>query len=168
MIPGLNFIDLELHEDERGWFRENYNFLKMSQEDWFEVAQSNTALNRDIGVTRGFHAEPWQKLVTVDVGSVFGAWVDLRPESFGQVETRIITPKLAVKIPKGVANAYQTLEENVIYTYLVDGYWKEGIKYPSVNLEDKEINIDWPIKEMIISAKDKTNPTLKELQCIKL
>ncbi len=49
---------------------------------------------------------------------MFGAWVDLREgPSFGTVYTTIIDPSVAVFVPKGVSNSYQTWSQ---YTYLVN------------------------------------------------
>ena len=76
-----------------------------------------------------------------------------------------LTPEKAVFVPRGVANSYQTLEENVNYTYLVNEHWSESAQYRSVNLFDPELNIKWPIdeKDSIVSEKDKSNPLLKDI-----
>ena len=77
----------------------------------FGPVQNNISFNDEVGVTRGIHAEPWDKFVSVATGRVFGAWVDLRDgPSFGAVYTCEIDPSVAVFVPKGVGNAYQTLE----------------------------------------------------------
>ena len=51
------------------------------------------------------------KLVTVATGSVFGVYVDTRPDSktFGAVETVHITPGIQVFVPQGVCNGFQAL-----------------------------------------------------------
>ena len=46
--------------------------------------QNNISFNRNVGTTRGIHAEPWDKFISVATGRVFGAWVDLRAgDGFG-------------------------------------------------------------------------------------
>lgn len=167
-IPGLFVINLELHKDNRGWFKENYQKEKLSKLGLseFEVVQNNFSFNREIGVTRGLHAEPWEKYISVANGKVFGAWVDLREgENFGKVFTVEITPEIAVFVPRGVANGYQTLTENVTYTYLVNEHWSPEAKYTLINLFDEELNIDWPINrsDCIVSEKDMSHPMLKDL-----
>jgi len=85
-IPGLLVIDLPLHGDNRGWFKENWQREKMMALGLpdFRPVQNNVSFNATVGVTRGLHAEPWDKLVSVTTGAVFGAWVDLREgETFG-------------------------------------------------------------------------------------
>jgi dTDP-4-dehydrorhamnose 3,5-epimerase-like enzyme len=99
-------------------------------------------------------------------GSVFGVWVDLRKgDNFGKVVTIKIDPAKAIFVPRGIANGYQTLEPNVVYTYLVSEHWHPGVKYLSINIFDPDLAINWPIdtKEAIISEKDRANPLLKEI-----
>jgi hypothetical protein len=85
-IPGLLVIDLPVHGDDRGWFKENWQRAKMVALGLpdFAPVQNNMSFNAERGVTRGMHAEPWDKLVSLATGRILGAWVDLRAgESFG-------------------------------------------------------------------------------------
>lgn len=168
-IPGFFIVELAVHGDNRGWFKENYQREKMEALGLphFEVVQNNFSYNVEKGVTRGLHAEPWEKFISVANGSVFGAWVDLRAgESFGQTLTLEINPGTAVFVPRGVANGYQTLEENVTYTYLVNEHWSPEANYTFVNLFDEQIDIKWPISKdlAIISDKDASHPMLKDVK----
>lgn len=167
-IPDLCVINLDLKKDNRGWFKENYQEEKMKKLGLpiLKIVQNNISFNAEIGVTRGLHAEPWNKFISMAIGRVFGAWVDLRQgDSFGKVFTTEINPEIAIYVPKGVANGYQTLTENSAYTYLVDAHWSPDSKYTFVNLFDEELNIDWPIrkKDTITSEKDKNHPRLKNV-----
>jgi len=164
-IPGLFVVDLVLHGDARGWFKENYQKAKLEELGLpaFDIVQNNFSYNEEVGVTRGLHAEPWEKFISLANGKVFGAWVDLRKgDSFGTVFTMEITPDKAVFVPRGVANSYQTLEPKVTYTYLVNAHWSPDGNYASTNLFDPAIGIKWPIaeSEAIVSDKDKANPLL--------
>lgn len=162
-IPGLYVIDLILHGDNRGWFKENYQKAKMEALGLpaFEVVQNNFSYNEEVGVTRGLHAEPWEKFISVANGKVFGAWVDLRKgPTYGQTFTIEITPEIAVFVPRGVANGYQTLTPNVTYTYLVNDHWSPDSEYVFVNLFDPEVGVNWPINKdrAIVSDKDLGHP----------
>src|SRR6218665_2160169 len=79
-VPGLVWFDLPVHGDNRGWFKENWQREKMVALGLpdFKPVQNNISFNVERGVTRGIHAEPWDKYVSVATGKVFGAWVDLR------------------------------------------------------------------------------------------
>ncbi len=167
-IPGLFVISLVVHGDNRGWFKENYQKEKMEALGLpsFNVVQNNFSFNAEKGVTRGLHAEPWEKFISVANGKVFGVWIDLRAgDSFGKTFSIEITPDIAVFVPRGVANGYQTLESNITYTYLVNEHWSPDAKYTFVNLFDPELNIEWPIsKELAItSEKDEAHPLLKDV-----
>lgn len=164
-IPGLLIADLPVHGDSRGWFKENWQREKMVAAGLpdFGPVQNNISFNDAIGTTRGIHAEPWDKWVSVATGRIFGAWVDLREgESFGQVFTVELDPSRAVFVPRGVGNAYQTLEADTAYTYLVNDHWSPDAEYSFLNLADEASAIAWPIPldEVEISDKDKAHPRL--------
>jgi dTDP-4-dehydrorhamnose 3,5-epimerase len=164
-IPGLLILDLPVHGDSRGWFKENWQREKMRAAGLpdFGPVQNNISFNDEIGVTRGIHAEPWDKFVSVASGKIFGAWVDLREgESFGSVFTTELDASTAVFVPRGVANSYQTLEADTAYVYLVNDHWSPDAEYTFVNLADETIGINWPIplENALLSEKDQAHPRL--------
>lgn len=167
-IPGLLLFDLPVHGDARGWFKENWQREKMTAlglED-FGPTQNNISFNDAVGTTRGIHAEPWDKWVSVATGRIFGAWVDLREgPSFGAVFVAEVDPSTAIFVPRGVGNSYQTLEPNTAYTYLVNDHWSPDSEYSFLNLADETAAIDWPIPlaEVEISAKDLAHPRLNDV-----
>lgn len=170
-IPGLFVIDLPVHGDNRGWFKENFQAEKLASAGLphFRPIQNNISFNENVGTIRGFHAEPWEKYVSVATGRVFAAWVDLRKGAgFGKVFTIEIDPSIAVFIPRGVANAFQSLERDTAYTYLVSKHWEANSKYSFINLADESLGIDWPIslEDSEISDKDKSHPLLKYIEPI--
>lgn len=75
-IEGLKVVDLAVHGDSRGWFKENWQRAKMTALGIpdLKVVQNNISYNDSRGVTRGIHAEPWDKFISVAHGSVFGAY----------------------------------------------------------------------------------------------
>ena len=167
-IPGFLRIDLTVHGDNRGWFKENWQREKMVALGLpdFGPVQNNISFNDEAGVTRGIHAEPWDKFVSVATGRVFGAWVDLREgPSFGTVYTTEIDPSVAVYVPRGVGNAYQTLEPNTAYTYLVNDHWSPSARYTSLNLADETAAVPWPIplERAILSDKDRAHPRMAQV-----
>ena len=168
-IPGVIVFDLTVHGDNRGWFKENWQrskMLKLGLPD-FGPVQNNISYNESRGATRGIHAEPWDKLISIAAGKIFGAWVDLRPgASYGQVFCCELDPTRAIYVPRGVGNAYQALEDGTIYTYLVNAHWsaEQKKKYTFVNLADPQLNINWPIplEESIRSEADLHHPFLAD------
>lgn len=166
-IEGLLLFDLPVHGDARGWFKENWQREKMTALGLpdFGPVQNNISYNDRPGVTRGIHAEPWDKWVSVATGRVFGAWVDLREgPGFGNVFTAEIDPSTAIFVPRGVANAFQTLEPGTAYTYLVNDHWSPDASYSFLNLADETVAIPWPIplEQAEISDKDRAHPRLAD------
>lgn len=173
-IPGLMLVDLPVHADSRGWFKENWQREKMVGAGLpdFRPIQNNVSFNKEAGTTRGIHAEPWDKYVSVVGGSVFGVWVDLREgPDFGRSFTATIGPGLAVFVPRGVGNGFQTLEPDTGYSYLVTEHWSQRAveKYTFVNLADTALGISWPIplELSITSEADKNHPPLAEVKPMK-
>lgn len=166
-ISGLLIVDLDLHEDHRGWFKENWQREKMIAAGLpdFQPVQNNISFNVKKGVTRGMHAEPWDKYISVASGAVYGAWIDLREGSatFGRDFSLEITPGTAVYVPRGVANGFQALEENTAYTYLVNEHWSPEAEYSFTNLDQ----IDWPVTPTELSEKDRIHPKLEEAEPVK-
>jgi dTDP-4-dehydrorhamnose 3,5-epimerase len=169
-IPGVVLYDLPVHGDNRGWFKENWQREKMVALGLpdFRPVQNNISFNEKAGTTRGFHAEPWDKFISVATGRIFGAWVDLREgPSFGAVFTAVLDPSQAIFIPRGVGNAFQTLEDNTAYTYLVNDHWSADAQgqYTFLNLADETAAISWPIplEQAELSDKDKAHPRLHDV-----
>ncbi|MGA6126318.1 MULTISPECIES: sugar nucleotide-binding protein [unclassified Microbacterium] len=167
-IPGLVVWDLPVHGDSRGWFKENWQREKMTAAGLadFGPVQNNISFNDAVGTTRGIHAEPWDKWVSVATGRIFGAWVDLREgPTFGTVFTAELDPSRAIFVPRGVGNSYQTLEPDTAYTYLVNDHWSPDASYSFLNLADETAAIDWPIPlaDVEISAKDLAHPRLADV-----
>jgi dTDP-4-dehydrorhamnose 3,5-epimerase/reductase len=172
-IEGLVVYDLTVHGDSRGWFKENWQREKMTSLGLpdFGPVQNNVSFNEKTGVTRGLHAEPWDKFVTIGTGKVFGAWVDIREGSptFGESFSVELDPTKAIYVPRGVANGFQTLQDGTVYMYLVNDHWSPDGQYAFVNLADPALGINWPIDPALgeMSDKDKSHPLLKDAITIK-
>lgn len=169
-IAGLQVLTLSVRGDHRGWFKENWQRQKINQLSGvtpalraFRPVQHNVSFNAEAGVTRGLHAEPWDKLVSVTYGEVFAAWCDLRAGSptFGTTVWLTIDPSVAVFVPRGVANGFQALTPTS-YSYLVTAHWSPDASYSHVNLGDPQLGIPWPIPldQAVLSDADHTHPLL--------
>lgn len=157
-IPGLLIVRLDVHGDNRGWFKENWQREKMVAAGLpdFHPVQQNISFNAEKGVTRGLHAEPWDKLVSVAHGRVHGGWCDLREgsETYGETFALELDESVAVFVPRGVANGFQALEPNTSYAYLVNAHWSPDAEYAAASLD----LIDWPLEPTEVSEKDAAKP----------
>ena len=91
-IEGLKIISAKMSTDDRGTVRElfrgsiYFEVLPKTVTGWKQINLTRTKK----GAVRGLHGEAMSKLVTVAYGSVFGAYVDTRPDSktFGAFDNR--------------------------------------------------------------------------------
>ena len=163
-LAGSFIIELEKIKDERGFFARTWDKIKFSEMNLdSEFVQSSISLNKKKGTIRGMHyqTKPYQesKIVRCTKGKIFDVIIDLRPNSttfkkWVSVELSEDNYKM-MYIPKGFAHGYQTLDDYSEILYEISEYYKpecsKGIRW-----NDKEFNIQWPLKEIIISEKDKT------------
>jgi dTDP-4-dehydrorhamnose 3,5-epimerase/reductase len=169
-IAGLYVIDVDVQADPdrpRGSFREVFHAeaLRRAGGPAFAPVQWNISESTE-GTLRGFHAEPWNKLVHVAAGRVFSAIADLRSGSAtaGGVWTGELDRSRALFVSAGLGNAFQALSDVAVYAYLVDAHWSPGVTYPAVAWDDPDLAVEWPITDarLALSAKDRTNPTLRQ------
>ncbi|TEU01976.1 hypothetical protein E3I18_01835 [Candidatus Woesebacteria bacterium] len=171
-IPGLLVIERPVHKDNRGFFHEVFRLNELEEVSGlkFKPVQWSHSMSKP-GVIRAIHTEDWNKLIYPVTGKMFAAIADVRKDSkaFGKVETFTFdntspeSTHMALFLPKGLGNSICVVgKEPVHYIYLVDEYWDDK-KAQGIAWDDPDLNIDWPIKNPIISERDKNNPTLREL-----
>lgn len=167
-IPGLFILERPTFEDNRGFFREVFHLdeLEKTLGYQFKPVQWNHSKSKP-GVLRGQHAENWNKLIYPVSGELFASVVDIRvdSETFGKVAVFTFDDnhRYALFIPKGMANSfYVTGTKEVDYLYLVDNYY-DGSDTRAIAWDDPDLAIAWPVKNPIISERDKNNPRLREL-----
>ncbi len=167
-IPGLLVINRPVYKDERGFFREVFHLddlIKVSGVDFHPVQWNHS---RSVPrVIRGLHAENWNKIIYPVTGKMFAAIADIRPDSptFGKVETFLFdeTNSFALFVPCGLANSVCVVgKKPVDYIYLVDAYY-DGSDTRAIAYNDPDLVVKWPIRNPIISERDKKNPKLREM-----
>ena len=171
-IDGLLVVRWPTHGDERGFFRQTYQIREIAEALGREpvLRQGNHSRSQP-GVLRGFHAEPWDKLVYVVRGTALAVIADIRPDSatFGQTRTFVLGDDPAgrdirVFISQGLANAFcATGDGPTDYVYDVSDYWQPDLEKPSVAWDDPDLAVVWPTDEPVLSAADEANPTLRDL-----
>ena len=170
-IDGLIAVQWDTHADARGFFRQTYQLdeLEAAVGRSIRLVQGNHSRSAP-GVLRGFHAEPWDKLVYVGRGTVLAAIADIRPDSptFGEVVTFLLGDppgtRLRLFIGEGLANAFcATGDGPADYLYDVGDYWRPGVDKRAVAWNDPDLAVSWPLEEPALSAEDAVNPTLREL-----
>ena len=160
-INNLFVLTPKVFKDKRGYFFESYNQEKVESYFSAKFIQDNESLSQK-GVLRGLHFQnpPYSqaKLVRVIKGAVLDVVVDLRKDqpTYG----KHFAIKLSAKnkkqlyIPKGFAHGFLTLKKNTIFSYKCSEYYHPETE-ETINCFDKNLAIDWKIKNVILSEKDK-------------
>lgn len=167
-IKDLFVIEPQVFEDERGYFFECYKkgeFDKAGIE--YNFVQDNQSKSKK-GVLRGLHFQkkyPQAKLVRVLEGEVFDVAVDLRKDSptYGKWFGIILSSsnKKMFMIPRGFAHGFLVLSDTAVFTYKCDEIYHpedEG----GIIWDDPDIDIKWPMNNVVLSEKDLKHPALKE------
>lgn len=174
-IQGLAIITPTVHGDARGYFIETYNAKEMEAEGLDLTFVQDNQSKSTKGVLRGMHFQrqyPQGKLVRVIQGSVYDAVVDLRKHSstYGKHFGIILSDEnnLQFYVPQGFAHGFLVLSDTAIFTYKVTDFWHPKDEGGLV-WNDPDINVAWPLdqlggSEILLSDKDKANPTLTELE----
>jgi dTDP-4-dehydrorhamnose 3,5-epimerase len=170
-LPGAWVLELELIEDERGWFARTFDAEEFRDRGLNpEVVQCNASFNAHRGTLRGLHYqdEPHgeSKLVRCVRGAIFDVAVDLRPKSptlraWHGVELSAENGR-AFYIPAGLAHGFQTLTDGCQVLYeMGHRYVPEAAR--GVRWDDPAFAIEWPAVdgERVISEKDRSYPHLQ-------
>lgn len=173
-LTGLLFIEHVPAYDDRGFFVQLTTLTDLATVlgSPFVPVQINQA-HSETNVARGFHAEGWNKLITVMSGEAFCALADVRPDSptFGQVESFLLGHGKnaligSLYIPDGIANSVCVVTGPVEYLYLVDRLYAERDPAGDVAISmfDPDLNVEWPVarEAMIMSQRDKESVSLRD------
>ena len=164
-FKGLLIYQKDSYSDRRGYFRELYlqkHFRTQFPFDAMSFSKKN--------VLRGLHLQlkkPQVKLITVLSGKIFDVCVDCRTNSktFGKYFSIYLSDNInrSLLIPAGFAHGFYTLTNNTILLYKCSNYRHEKSE-TGIFWKDKDLNIKWPVKKLIVSKKDKRNISFKDFK----
>ena len=138
----------------------------------YRFVQDNQSSSRK-GVLRGLHFQktyPQAKLVRVLKGEVFDVAVDLRKgsETYAQWVGVLLSDEnhRQFMIPRGFAHGFVVVSDHAEFAYKCDEKYHpedEG----GILWNDQDVKIEWPeVGEIVLSEKDKNNPTLAECKIV--
>lgn len=169
-IPEVVLIKPKVFEDERGFFLECFKHSEFAHIGIsFNFVQDNHSKSKK-GVLRGLHyqLEPKAqgKLIRCINGRIWDVAVDIRKGSITFAKWVAVElseeNKNMLWIPPGFAHGFVAIEDSeIIYkcTAEYDSELDRGIVW-----NDLTIGIRWPVKEPLLSNKDKSLPTLQEAE----
>ena len=169
-LRGLLEIIPEPNFDHRGFFMRTYDseILKKYSIDCCWV-QENHSRTEKTGIIRGLHLQtaPFSetKMIRCIRGNIFDVAVDLRKDSetFGKwygTEISEFNRKILL-IPRGFAHGFCSLSDVSEVIYKVDNFYSPAHEL-GIIWNDNDLAIDWPVKNPVLSEKDKKNLTFEE------
>src|SRR5688572_29027061 len=167
-IPDVILVHPTRHVDRRGYFEETYRESAFAESGIAADFVQDNFVRSSRNVLRGLHYQlppaAQGKLVSVAAGSIFDVAVDLRVESptFGHwVGCTLDSEHRALLwIPQGFAHGYVVLSETADVVYKVTAEYVAHLDR-GVRWDDPAIGIEWPVRDPIVSDKDRAQPTLQ-------
>ena len=134
-MSGVAVIDLERHEDDRGFFARTFDrdeFVAAGLDPLVE--QCNLSFNHRAGTLRGMHYQvaphPETKLVRCSAGAIVDIIVDVRPDSptyLQHVAVELTAEnRRSLFVPPMFAHGYQTLIDDAEVIYQVSEAYTPG------------------------------------------
>ena len=169
-LKGSFVIDINLFNDERGWFGRTFckkEFEEINHKK--EWVQMNHSYTKHKGTIRGMHYQnfPYSeiKLVRCIAGKVFDVIIDLRKNSdtflkWVGVELSAENKKM-LYIPEGFAHGFQTLSDDCELIYHHTEFYKADIEN-GLRYNEKKIGIEWKFNVTHISDRDQQHEYLTE------
>ena len=167
-IDGVVVIDLDLQNDERGFFARSFCEAEFADAGLVATySQANVSYNARRGTLRGLHyqASPAEeaKVVRCTAGAAFDVAVDLRigsPTFRSWVGYELSAAnRRALYVPVGCAHGFETLADDTELTYLMSVAYEPSLAR-GIRWNDPALDITWPIADPIVSQRDETFPSL--------
>ena len=171
-IEGLVIIEPKVFGDARGYFFESFSQREFEEKvRKINFVQDNESMS-SYGVMRGLHFQrpPFtqSKLVRCVKGRVLDVAVDIRKGSptYGQHVAVELTEDNHRQffVPRGFAHGFVALEDNTIFQYKCDNYYKKeqegSFKWDSIGIPwNNYINLN----NIVLSEKDTKAPHFKDV-----
>lgn len=169
-LDGLLIIKPKVFNDDRGYFFESYseNTYRNAGIDYFFL-QDN--ISKSIkGTVRGLHYQIGEnaqgKLCKVIYGKVLDVAVDIRfgSPTFGKYFSSELSEENHTQlwIPPGFAHGFSVLSDEAIFSYKCTKLYSKPNER-AIRYNDPDLNINWKVKNPIVSEKDLIAPLLKNI-----
>ena len=167
-IEGVVLIEPTVHGDERGFLVETFreNALDELGIDVHFVQDNHS--RSGARVLRGIHMQAGQaKLVRCPKGRIFDVAVDLRPDSptykrWEGYELDDVSHR-ELFIPDGFGHGFCVLSDSADVLYRVSSYYDPELER-GIAWDDPEIAVDWPIRDPVLSDRDRGAPRLDQVE----
>jgi dTDP-4-dehydrorhamnose 3,5-epimerase len=168
-LPGVFLVDLERHQDERGFFARTYCEREFAARGLpTRYPQCNLSYNRLRGTLRGLHyqAAPHReaKLVRCARGAIHDVVLDLRHDSSARGQWLGVRlddeGRTALYVPPGCAHGFLTLQdETEVFYQMGESYVAEAAR--GVRWDDPAFAVRWPFEPVAMSERDRSYPDFR-------
>lgn len=170
-VPGLVVVDPRVMGDERGSFLEVYKHSEFARNGIAEHFVQDNYSRSARTVLRGLHYQldpkAQGKLVRCVKGRIFDVAVDIRLGSPTYARWTGIelseANNLMLYLPAGFAHGFLALSDGVEVLYKCTEEYSPAHDR-GIIWNDPEIGIDWPIREPLLSEKDRRHPLLRDAE----
>ena len=164
-IVGAWSIELDRHQDERGYFARTWCIEEFASLGIAPIVQASVSYTRCAGTLRGMHFA-WPpategKVVRCSVGRIHDVLLDLRPDSKTFLSHCAITLDAgagnAAYIPPGVAHGFQSLQDDSEVFYMMTEAYRAPLS-DGVRFDDPCFGIEWPLATTAVAERDRSYP----------
>ena len=162
-IKDLLIIETNIYKDHRGFFKEIEKFKILKKKfifDCLSFSKKNTL--------RGLHLQKNKsqaKIITVTQGKILDVVVDLRKKSktYGKHFSIKISDNsdFSLFIPEGFAHGFLCLSKTCTIYYKCTNYRDQKSEI-TIKWDDKNLKIKWPVRNPILSKKDRLGINLSD------
>lgn len=168
-LPGCIVVEPRVFADDRGVFFETFNASRAAEFPFaMNFLQGNVSVSKS-GTLRGLHLQSPHaqgKLVSVLRGAAWDVAVDVRVGSptFGRWTAVVLNAESHRQfwIPRGFAHGFVALEDDTVFSYFCDETYHPESEI-GIHPLDPALEINWPIKEVLLSPKDGKSPNLADI-----
>lgn len=169
-IPGVLVVEPRVHRDERGFFVETYHAPRYAEHGISDVFVQDNQSRSTRGTLRGLHGQhphSQAKLIRVIEGEIYDVAVDVRRGS--PTYARFTATQLSAEnfrqlyVPAGLVHGFCVTSEVALVEYKCSEVYYPEEEF-GVLWSDPEIGIPWPIREPILSEKDRKAPRLRDVR----
>jgi len=168
-IPGPVLVRPQIFGDARGFFLELYKHSDFVRGGIREHLVQDNYSRSAKGVLRGLHYQKTPKaqgkLIMCLKGEIYDVAVDVRKSSpqYGKWTSVELSEenRLMLYVPPGFAHGFQVLSDTADVLYKCTDEYSPDVDR-GIIWNDTDIGITWPLKDPVLSAKDRIHPLLRD------
>lgn len=170
-VKDVLIITPKVFSDSRGYFLESFRKKVFAERGLnYDFVQDNISRSKQ-NTIRGLHYQAGEfaqgKLCQVFYGRVLDVAVDIRfgSPTFGKYVATVLSDENhdQLWIPPGFAHGFSVLSDTAIFHYKCTNYYDKASER-AILFSDKQLNIDWNIKEPLVSPKDLEAKLFKDIE----